>query len=454
MPVVTPEEPNSKNSHTKHGGLGYYVVATLMMAMLLGGAFWLYDSHDSQIGLKAVWPDGSVITIRGVVAGTNEFAFDYGPPGIVRQILPASILHRLPSTHGITIHPSNPLGLTVCMTRQNPTNGAYLDPFWGQVETVDAAGNVFVGNPGSGSVDGNRLIDFNLESFPRREKSFRLRIHDQRNTHVAEFVIRNPFSSTNFPSWTPESLPITKTNGDVQLTLSGLTVVSNGWGNYCNVDYKVESPDSSWTSREHIYQWFTDATGNKGAYLSPNESAWKFHMQVYRPNGGEFPTNLAWTLPLLTVPNDLCVSNLQASNTVDGISIWVPAFCGGGILNISNRIHYSMTGPVGVAANLGASWSGNGSNMLERFGRAHPFVVVETGNLPGATELVIHFRDSDGHLLSSKTKQGSFGIPTNPEGRTQRRCLELTDTNVEAVSVEIVVNRAKEFEFLVKPPAP
>jgi hypothetical protein len=340
------------------------------------------------------------------------------------------------------------------MTRQNPTNGASLSTFWGRVDVLDTAGNVFASSPGSSSWGGNAILGFKLESFPRREKTFRLRIPDQSGAHVAEFVINNPFPSTNYPTWTPEALPITKTNGDVQVTLSGLKVVTNWWGKYCNADYKVESSDSSWTTRESTYQWFTDATGNKGPYLSPKESALKFHMQFYRPNGAEFPTNLIWTLPQLSVPNAVCLTNLHASNTVDGIPIWVPIFCGGGVLAVSNGVYYSVRGPVSQAVTVGTSWSSDGSNTVETFGCVHPFAVVETGNLPQSTVITVRFRNSEGHLLSSQNKTGSFGVPVNPEGRTQRQCLELMDTNVDTVSLEIVVNRPKEFEFIVKPPVP
>lgn len=444
-------KPDSTVRRTKRRGMAFFILIAL--AVVVGGVAWLVDFFDSEKNLKAVWSDGSVITIRGVVAGTNEFTFEPRNNQNISRLLP-TFVRRFWRFGGFQSaeRPDSPLSLGIYMTRENPTNGLYMDVSQRQVEVVDAAGNVFKEVPAFTS--GSGLIGFSLHAFPRREKSFRLRLHGDHNSEVAEFVIPNPFPSTNYPTWTPEAYPITKTNENVKATLLGIPTVDFNRGRTCNPDYQIESEDPTWTTREHINQWFTDATGNKGQYLSPTESAWKFHLQVFRPDNAQFPTNVTWTLPLISVPGDLSISNLQASNTVCGIPIWVPVFCGGGILNISNYFGYSMHGPVSRAGTFGTSWTTQSGYILEEFGSAHPFVVVETGELPESAEIIVRFRDGEGHLVLSKLMPGAMVVPGNPGKREHRYCLVMTRTNVDAAQIEVVVNRPKEFEFLVKPPVP
>jgi hypothetical protein len=320
------------------------------------------------------------------------------------------------------------------------------------VDTLDADGNVLASNPGSSSWSGDQLLGFSLQAYPRRERKFRIRIHDQGGKYSADFWVANPNPVTNYPTWQALPLPQTQTNGEVTVTLRSLTTVTNWWGCYCNADFKTESEDPAWKDRSHFYQWLSDATGNKGPYLLPTEAAWKLSLQLFRPDKADFPTNQIWTLPLTDVPNDLTWTNLNASNIVDGIPLWVPMMCGGGVLSISNRTQFSMRGPVAQAQYAGVSFSTSGTNTVESFGCSTPFVFLECGEIPSPTELLIRFRDAGGKLLDGEWRSRGDGVGSRESNRKYRHVYQLKDTNCTSVRIEVIVNRPKVFEFLVKPP--
>jgi len=104
---------------------------------------------------------------------------------------------------------------------------------WLNYEILDGAGTTCVGNLTritSQISDGKEIAGVQSENFPRRDRSFYLRV----TTWVdgkwviakRQFTISNPVHETTFAQWTPDSLPNTQSDGDLEVTLTKLVVAA------------------------------------------------------------------------------------------------------------------------------------------------------------------------------------------------------------------------------------
>jgi hypothetical protein len=80
-------------------------------------------------------------------------------------------------------------------------------------------------NYGNGRQQGNEIVAVQLDAFPRRQGKFVVRVQQQGNggqeMSDQKFVISNP-SRGSFAKWTAESLPATKEDDDLSVTLTKL----------------------------------------------------------------------------------------------------------------------------------------------------------------------------------------------------------------------------------------
>jgi len=89
----------------------------------------------------------------------------------------------------------------------------------------DKSGETCVQTYGNGGGQGNEVVAVRLNAFPRRQNKFFVGVHENGNNtdemSEKKFVISNPARGP-FPSWTPESLPVTKDDDDFSVTLTKL----------------------------------------------------------------------------------------------------------------------------------------------------------------------------------------------------------------------------------------
>jgi len=170
---------------------------------------------------------------------------------------------------------------------------------------------------------GYEVAAWELSAFPRRGKRVGLRIYHQNGqwSRVAEFYVNNPVNRS-YPIWQPEALPATRSDGDLTVTLSDLSVGDLkplwhsmlGFGQTRIALSFTESgqPSAAW---EPVSFLIEDATGNRredwqftmnddydrevGRILpgmfNPHE-AWKLRIGVARKEGAEFRAEELWTV--------------------------------------------------------------------------------------------------------------------------------------------------------------
>lgn len=115
--------------------------------------------------------------------------------------------------------------------RRDYTNNRYLNC---QFYLYDRAGTACVSDSGRNGGYGNgpqqkgsEIIGIRFGSFPRRQGQCVVRVQEYIDgagqvLNEKRFVISNPARSRSFPDWKPETLPATKTDGDLSVTLTKL----------------------------------------------------------------------------------------------------------------------------------------------------------------------------------------------------------------------------------------
>jgi hypothetical protein len=276
-------------------------VAVVAVAVVIGTIMFLLTTMSKQAPGRLL--DGTRVVLEKVGYGTN-----YSPPKpmsdrLLRH-LPASWLQRIKWNLGSG--PSGTADRDIFLFWLRFSSPAAADQAIGYAIADEGgfeAAMIFGGRYGayqpsgfgtnySGLVRGAGL-------FPRRSKSFRLRLYQQDGSgnlvRVAEFPIRNP-GFRREPSWKPHPLPSEwQTNGLV-LTLTRATVgtrppgqvvapYSLQAGEWSEFRFRVTEqgkPSAGWMIRE---MWISDAIG-KPIRVS-GEDAGSFNGQFSRTDGDE-----------------------------------------------------------------------------------------------------------------------------------------------------------------------
>ena len=237
-----------------------------------------------------------------------------------------------------------------------------------QLYAYDNKGIACAGYSGMTSVNnnrqqGNEVVGIRLEAFPRREGKFKLRLQEWnqqngRQTMRDAFVISNP-AKGHFPTWYPDPLPMTQSDGDLDVTLTKLVAgaktpyqrnsenPNDAMNKGVQVAFDMQQnghPATNW----HAVQVITsDATGNHisgwvnsivqgddpmTVYqwgLWPDEPAWKVRFEMSRTSG--FHEDELWKVENLPLTDDKMQNfwnyngrtrtNSFAETTINGVQL-------------------------------------------------------------------------------------------------------------------------------------
>ena len=125
--------------------------------------------------------------------------------------------------------------------------------------------------------------------FPRRDQDLTIRMtllaaKMNEKDITQQFTIPNPFYREEFPVWTPETVPATKTVDGMTVQLANL---GYGW-KYFNPSFLQQVGEDRW-ERCDSFMHIEDATGNQGESLSPFEPAWKIMADIFPVSSSHFP---------------------------------------------------------------------------------------------------------------------------------------------------------------------
>lgn len=203
-----------------------FLLLTLGLGAALAAFLLVWMARDSGARMVRL-ADGREFTLRAVTFG-REHRFVYGKlwakplaPFVPKQWFPRLGLVELryktdtPSVMfwGLwrTRTPISPFALSVDDASVSDLNGAECEPIRFQASAVPEAGRLVMG--------------WNFASFPRRVGRLGLRLYfrdkDQVPNYAGECRVSNP-ALRDYPVWNSSAVPVTRTNGEWEFTLSRL----------------------------------------------------------------------------------------------------------------------------------------------------------------------------------------------------------------------------------------
>jgi hypothetical protein len=345
----------------------------------------------------------------------------------------------------------------------------YKDNQWPnyQVFVYDSAETACVGNGGRNSMrQVNQTVAISgiqLDAYPRWDGKIVLRVGAWNNTGggmqeaKGEFVISNPARVHSFPKWTPEPLPDTQSDGDLNVTLkklvNGVPGFNSGRGVsskdpmskavftafHCEqkgvavTNWQVMRIETSDATGNHVQNnsWSTSRDENGDATMTyqyglwPAESPWKLRVEMSRTSG--FNDGEAWTVTNVPVQagtwNDAMNPSLRGSRTNAAVAE-----------TTLNGIHLKLFPAIQITDQN----SGNG----QRQGGIR--VTTEPNNLPDGYRLSILATDEQGRELQGWGPNGGGGNYTE----------QIQNLRAKALTVTVAVHKSRFVEFTVTPTKP
>jgi RNA polymerase sigma factor (sigma-70 family) len=353
--------------------------AALVMAagaLVVAGTATVTVVHVQESGSSGgvrVLPDGSFIRLLSITTGSNYTYSSVRPKPWQLNLLkrlPSSLASRFDGWLGIgggSMSASTAGGATnviLLIARERPGARVRIPTTAStRLMVTDDDGNVFEAGSGGGTLGNDNgtiwrtIEEWILAAYPRRTKNLRLQFIERQtggntNRVLADFRIANPLYA-NYPTWTPNPLPDTQTDGNFSVTLTGLTTGS------VNAPPEFGGPDEPATravlrceeNGRATSAWrptsitISDATGNlwspyspvtpsvkdpgeiflRGA-LWPGEPAFKFRVEFSR--AGDFPPNETCTFRAIKIPGLAETNSPGLTADIHGVELKLVAFTG------------------------------------------------------------------------------------------------------------------------------
>jgi hypothetical protein len=326
------------------------VVIIFLVLSACGIWLWLASKETQSVRLVS----GAVITLQRVTYG-KEHRFVYGS---LWQRLRARLPEKWFGKSGaftVTYRTTNDSAIAWLVWKgPNVLTGGGTFPAYVMVndrdERLHTAGLATLPGPPFllHRVGQETLIDGRELVLPRKDKIVRLRLYDvDTNSHrvpVGEFKISNP-SPQDLPVWKPEPLPIRRTNGNVEFTLSQLTAGTEVKSNRGFLTAQNKLTFQIAENGERTTNWqlrvisASDALGNQNVYgvgshpdrkgeswegpllLWPDEPAWKLRLEFVRRSGSA-PDEL-WLARDIPVPGRGSVQAKAFQTNLQGVLLFV-----------------------------------------------------------------------------------------------------------------------------------
>lgn len=393
-------------------------------------------------------PDGTRIKLIAAIKGGEPFTTEKPWHGFARKVLPLSFQGWIPQSSHITFGDTNSLCLVLVALDEDGTvlpNSSVHGVSWGETAAIDETGFRYERTGGYGSFD-QKYFDLTLRAFPHRQSSFDFVFFGSTNQELGRLRIENPFRGP-FPEWRPEPLPVTCTNGPVQLTLKSLSANGDARYHWVRMDTQLKSTDPRWQSARVSFWTFEDATGNHGQWISPRESAWKARTTVHRKRPEDFTAEERFSVPALDLPAAGRFEALGISTNLLGVTFNVIALAGAGSLHITNGVSLAMTtNALGRRQGNWSSWS-SGGTKVETFNSEEARYLMHASGLADGDDIAYRLTGDDGW---SELKFNLVNWNGSGSGRTYFISVN-PPAPVKRVALEIFLNRGLHFEFVINP---
>ncbi len=266
------------------------IIVAVFVAVLAWALLFVRDKEAEN----TIVIGGFRVSVLGVASQGKPFTTEKKWHPSARKILPGRFKKWIPSPYSGSVVGANNRSVTVLIqVLPKPGSPAATLP-WVGYRSESLAGDVFevtdhVEYPSSRIASTDRVLIVALNSFPRREPAFNLKLLANDGTDVGVLRVPNPTPGP-FPVWDPHPLPQTATNGTVVLTLKSLANLPNSRPRrlqdgpnlavWLSPEYELKSSDPSWARAKVVSTTADDATGNSYAPLPISEQAWRIRALV------------------------------------------------------------------------------------------------------------------------------------------------------------------------------
>lgn len=285
--------------------------------------------------------------------------------------------------------------------------------------------------------------------FPRRQATIRVRLRPrsaaaEQNAPVIEFEVPNPVRGP-FPAWTPEPLPTARTNGELVFVLKNTSNSAAGpaWSEPQIDILRGALPVEDW-DRDAVY--VSEATGNRGLHpFCTNESAWKLDVEFVRNAEAEFLPSELFTITNLTAPASGVAVVLTNTFSIQGKPFALCAIAGPGQFVYSNSVLTTAKPPLnGKGETSHCSTTYQGATPIETISvhRSTPHLALVVPPLTGDERLLLRVRAAG---VARKLALGPSysSVSTFPLSGV---------ANPGPFDLDVIVQRVRRAEFMVKPP--
>ncbi len=469
------EDP-AKNQPWRYRGVS--ILAVLLFILIITAVFLIPDPADTSIA-EAVMPDGTILVLNAVTYGTeHELALPKDPNRMFSWILSS------PREDAIERKTWNN-ALVVWLTRRDPKTGKALDFDWWLKNTViDGKGAVIqdrwvyinyfsnrIGEQSSGRHSGGDrpfepetskydllYASSVLPIFRCAGETFQLRVHNADDEIVATFDVPWP-GPKSFPTWKPETLPISKPAGDLMVTLNKLSAYSfkrNDFAKQLSINSEFEVTKNGQPARWHVENLhLADAMGNESqmndCILSPRESAWKIIAEIFRDEVALTEPSETWNVGEIAINPDGEYTVLNQNNILNDVAINISASGGAGVVAYSGTGDYQGTGSSGSGqsfkigddhATVEVDTNYNGPKYTRTINSKLPYLVLNNVEIPELKQLHIQAKDN-------------LENPVIGELKTVDDCtywFYVPSENATEIDVNVIITQGRRVEFLVAPP--
>lgn len=426
--------------------------------------------RDNEVEMK----DGTILRIEQVSVGPKHvFTHHWSPEGLM------SFWDRR-SQH--VNYATQPNEIAIWMTRHDKSGRPLDFEWWQESVAIDAAGeshsdrrpvNFAAGRlgtatPGVRPLRADRVKHSSwlvYSSFPKfrvKDGRFRLHVKDTKGDIVAEIDLQYPPAAI-VPDWQPEPLPITKSNGNLSVTLKSIKAEHNEWthnGRDMRAWTFSSEQTTAWNGEpaphwEMQSMWLSDALGNSstgfGGLLSPKEPAWKLRLRMFKTVQSRFEESEKQLVTQFAQPAAAAQTNFTDSIKLNGTQITLASVGGSGKTDYEITAPPSLSGgnssrsasPSAFGFDCQFAFKSIGGRRWLRVDAPFPHLVLLANELSSKQRFNVLIADeqgrsipADGHWLSD----GFWLYFFKPEADS--RSFQLT----------AVVHQGFEFEFFVKPP--
>ena len=441
-------------------------------------------------------PDGSVLRVEKVSIGKRESFKIGGPMRVAKGRVTDWLAKRWPSRYtassrttrswnnNVPVH-TNTDALNIWLTRRDAATGKYLDVGYQTAQLTDEHGCIFMATRAGGYEDGllgpNNIGGysvgwFSFEAFPRHEKNLRFLLRNNGTRSDTDLTIPNPIPPPGPVNWTVEPLPITKQDGDVAFTLTGVKLETYHTGSTAATNrHYIITPSFEVREKGQLTQeWeamdleLYDGSGNfawtnnyQSLCLCPWESVWKLRVRFFGSEQSASASNSVWKISGVKVPGEGEFVALDATNEVQGVAMKVIALAGSGKVTYSNgKVTQASAFENGKRANsMSTGYFGNNNYTID-LASITPHLALEIGVLSENQRLTLRATDDQGRQVYAQDfnarPTGQKEIYYVPHLNSPEPNILILDLPKDAKTVDLsfCIHNARTEEFIFKPPTP